>query len=174
MCPMCYHYSMQIMLCDSAMKCCMMLYSVILKRVCVIHCARGIWVHFFSMHIKLMHKAISRDNTIIYAWCFLNFLNRISCDYTLFHFIVIHTYPELEAFLIQIFCKFTRLNCVTKWRLKYEFTCTKNQGNWQFKNHDSICVHVFLSLYLYKHACINVDVDIKSWSKNDFTYMYII
>lgn len=133
------------MLCDSAMKCCMMLYSVILKRVCVIHCARGIWVHFFSMHIKLMHKAISRDNTIIYAWCFLNFLNRISCDYTLFHFIVLHTYPELEAFLIQIFCKFTCLNCVTKWRLKYEFTCTKNQGNWQFKNHDYIyiCVHVF-------------------------------
>lgn len=155
-----------------------MLYDVVQcyfeEGVCNTLCERHLGA-FFSMHIKLMHKAISRDNTIIYAWCFLNFLNRISCDYTLFHFIVLHTYPELEAFLIQIFCKFTRLNCVTKWRLKYEFTCTKNQGNWQFKNHDYICVHVFfISISIYKLACINVDVDIKSWSKNDFTYMYII
>lgn len=88
------------MLCDSVMKCCMMLYSVILKRVCVIYCVRGIWVYFFLMYIKLMYKVIFRDNIIIYVWCFLNFLNRISCDYIFFYFIVLYIYLEFEVFFI--------------------------------------------------------------------------
>lgn len=90
---------------------------------------------------------------------------------TLLHFM--HTYPVLEAFLIQIFCKFTRLNCITKWRLKNEFTCTKNQGNWQFINRDYIWVRVFLISLSIQTCMYQCRSWLKSWFKNEFTYMYI-
>lgn len=127
-------------------------HNVTVKRVCVqcvyyVVCeALFFWGGGGSTHVKLMHIAISRDNTFI---CLVFVWKNLKTGYKLWlhsFILCIHT-QYLKLFSYKSFCKFTHLNCVTKWRFKYEFTCTKNQGNWPFINH-----------WLYMCACVVISI----------------